>query len=86
MLWGGVCRVKENKGEKKWDNCNSIINKTFLKNHRNSNIILRNKQPMIEFNNNHVFFKNHAFFMEIKFWRNTGICRNILDMRIWKLM
>ena len=26
---GGWCRVKGNKGEKNWDNCNSIINKIY---------------------------------------------------------
>ena len=39
--WGGAgdggvlvvegCRVEGNKREKKWDNCNSIINKIYLK-------------------------------------------------------
>ena len=29
MMVGGVQRVKGNKGEKKWDNCNSIINKIY---------------------------------------------------------
>ena len=28
---GGWCRAERNKGEKKWDNCNSIINKLYLK-------------------------------------------------------
>ena len=27
----GGCRAEEVKGEKKWDNCNSIINKIYLK-------------------------------------------------------
>ena len=27
---GGGCRAEENKGEKKWDNCNSIINKIYI--------------------------------------------------------
>ena len=31
MLVGGGCRAEWNKGEKKWDNCNSIINKIYLK-------------------------------------------------------
>ena len=26
-----MCRAEGNKGEKKWDNCNSIINKIFFK-------------------------------------------------------
>ena len=29
--WEAVCRAEGNKGEKKWDNCNSIINKIYLK-------------------------------------------------------
>ena len=28
--WEGWCRAEGNKGEKKWDNCNSIINKMFF--------------------------------------------------------
>ena len=28
----GGCWEEGNKGEKKWDNCNSIINKIYLKN------------------------------------------------------
>ena len=31
MLAGGGCKVEGNKGRKKWDNCNSIINKLYLK-------------------------------------------------------
>ena len=31
MLVGGRCRAEGNKGKKKWDNCNSIINKIYLK-------------------------------------------------------
>ena len=31
MLVGGGCRAEGNQGEKKWDNCNSIINKIYLK-------------------------------------------------------
>ena len=31
MLLGGECRAGGNKGEKKWNNCNSIINKIYLK-------------------------------------------------------
>ena len=30
-MWEGVCRAEGNKGGK-WDNCNSIINKIYLKN------------------------------------------------------
>ena len=30
-------RVEGNKGEKKWDNCNNIINKIYFKNNNNSN-------------------------------------------------
>ena len=29
---GDAYRAEGNKGEKKWDNCNSIINKIYLKN------------------------------------------------------
>ena len=29
--WEGDCRVEGDKGEKKWDNCDSIINKIYLK-------------------------------------------------------
>ena len=29
---GGGYRVERNKGEKKWDNCNSTINKIYFKN------------------------------------------------------
>ena len=32
MLVGGGCRVEGDKGEIKWDNYNSIINKIYLKN------------------------------------------------------
>ena len=28
---GGGYRAEENKGEKKWDHCNSIINKLYFK-------------------------------------------------------
>ena len=28
--WEGWCRVEENKGEKKWDNCNSIIKTKYF--------------------------------------------------------
>ena len=28
---GAGCRVEGHKGEKKWDNCNSIINKIYFK-------------------------------------------------------
>ena len=31
MLDGEGCRKEGNKGEKKWDNCNSIISKRHLK-------------------------------------------------------
>ena len=31
MLEGGGCRTERDKGEKKWGNCNSIINKIYLK-------------------------------------------------------
>ena len=31
MMVGGGYRVDENKGERKWDNCNSIINKIYIK-------------------------------------------------------
>ena len=31
MLMGGGCKAERDKGEKKWDNCNSIINKIYLK-------------------------------------------------------
>ena len=31
ILEGGGYRAEGNKGEKKWDNCNSIINKIYLK-------------------------------------------------------
>ena len=27
----GGCRAERNKEEKKWDNCNSIINKIYIK-------------------------------------------------------
>ena len=30
--WERGCRVEGNKGEKKWDNCNCIINKIYFKN------------------------------------------------------
>ena len=30
MLVGGGCRAEGNKGEKKWDNCHSIINKIYF--------------------------------------------------------
>ena len=30
MMVGGGCRAEGNKGEKKWDNCNSIINKIYF--------------------------------------------------------
>ena len=30
MLVGGGCRAEENKREKKWDNCNSIVNEIYL--------------------------------------------------------
>ena len=30
MLVGGECRAEGNKGRKKWDKCNSIINKVYL--------------------------------------------------------
>ena len=29
--WEGVCRPQGNKGEKKWDNYNSIIKKIYFK-------------------------------------------------------
>ena len=29
--WEGGCRAEGNKGEKIWGNCNSIINKIYLK-------------------------------------------------------
>ena len=32
MLESGGCRVEGEKGENKWDNCNSIINKIYFKN------------------------------------------------------
>ena len=32
MLVGGGVQGKGDKGKKKWDNCNSIINKIYLKN------------------------------------------------------
>ena len=32
MLLGEGYRVEGNEGVKKWDNCNSIINKIYLKN------------------------------------------------------
>ena len=28
----GECRVERTKGRKKWNNCNSIINKIYFKN------------------------------------------------------
>ena len=31
MLVGGGYRAEGHKGEKKWDNCNSIINKIYFK-------------------------------------------------------
>ena len=31
MLEGGEFKVEGDEGEKKWDNCNSIINKMYLK-------------------------------------------------------
>ena len=36
LRWGnagvkGAIRAERDKGEKKWDNCNSIINKIYLK-------------------------------------------------------
>ena len=36
MLMGGGYRAEGNKGEKKWDNCNSIINKIYLKKKKKS--------------------------------------------------
>ena len=32
MMVGGGYRLEGNKGERKWDNCNNIINKIYLKN------------------------------------------------------
>ena len=32
--WKGGCRVEGDNGERKWDNCNSIINKIYLKRYR----------------------------------------------------
>ena len=32
LVEGGVCRVEGSKGEKKWDSCNSTINKIYFKN------------------------------------------------------
>ena len=31
MLVGWGCRAERNKREKKWDNCDSVINKIYLK-------------------------------------------------------
>ena len=36
---GGRYRVEENKREKKWDNCNSIINKIYFKKYEDSSCI-----------------------------------------------
>ena len=33
--WEAWCRVEWNKGEKKWDDCNGIINKIYLKKKKN---------------------------------------------------
>ena len=33
---GKGCRAEGDKGEKKWDNCNSIINKIYVKNKNKS--------------------------------------------------
>ena len=46
MLVGGECRVERNKGEKKWDNCNSIINKTYFKKYGIVNLDLINFTPV----------------------------------------
>ena len=34
MLVGGGCRAWRDKGEKKWNNCNSIINKIYFKKYK----------------------------------------------------
>ena len=34
--WEAWCRVEWNKGEKKWDDCNGIINKIYLKKKKES--------------------------------------------------
>ena len=42
-LVAGGCTVEGNKGEKKWDNCNSIINKIYLKkNYQEKNVNMEN--------------------------------------------
>ena len=38
MQVGGGCRAEGNKGDKKWDNCNNVINKIYLK---KSNVLER---------------------------------------------
>ena len=40
MLVGGGCRAEGNKGEKKWDNCNIIINKIYFLEKKNVSFIL----------------------------------------------
>ena len=49
LSWGhtggrGVCRVEGNKGEKKWDNCNSIINKIYKIYLKSKKLILKNQE------------------------------------------
>ena len=44
MLVGGGCKVEGEKGEKKWDNCNSIINKIYLKMENKNKIMPPNKK------------------------------------------
>ena len=37
---GGGCRAEGNKGKgKKWDNCNSIINKIYIKTKRKNSLV-----------------------------------------------
>ena len=39
MTLVGGCRTERNKGEKKWDNCNNILNKMYFK--KSINIYVR---------------------------------------------
>ena len=40
VLVGGKYRMEGNKGEKKWDNCNGIVNKIYLKKEINTILLL----------------------------------------------
>ena len=46
-MMGGVQGGWEIKGRKKWDNCNSIVNKIYLKNKHNITNKMKHKNHMI---------------------------------------